>query len=171
MPVVYLLTTLRSGPYFIGVADGLQGILDQQRDLHQWRECAGENGICDPFLVAWYEEHLDAASAQARAVEIRSWPQRWQHRLVEGTNSEWRHLAPLIVHRVHPFIPLPEAWHYIPAAVPPKSPPPDTRQRRHKRWFRRLEPGYIVHVPPEMLPLLQATAADAPPSDEPTSSS
>jgi predicted GIY-YIG superfamily endonuclease len=88
--MVYLLADQRAGPYVVGVGGELAEVVREVREVHFQRECRTGDRTLFPFCLVWLERTQTHAAACERAAQIRSWPHRWQRRLVESVNPDWR---------------------------------------------------------------------------------
>ena len=47
--------------------------------------------------LVWYEQHEDVSEAIRKEKQLKKWNRLWKIRLVEGMNSQWTDLYPVII--------------------------------------------------------------------------
>ena len=86
------MTNQPRGTLYIGVtSDLIQRV---------WQHRAGAvEGFTDRYglkQLVWYEQHQNVTEAIRREKQLKKWNRLWKIRLVEGMNSEWVDLYPVI---------------------------------------------------------------------------
>lgn len=83
--VVYIMTNVRRGVFYVGVTSNLWARVQQHRD-----------GVMPGFTrkwglrrLVWYQAFDDAESAIAFEKRLKRWRRPWKFELVEKANPDW----------------------------------------------------------------------------------
>jgi putative endonuclease len=85
---VYILASKKNGTLYIGVTNNLlKRVYEHKEDFV---ECFTKKyNVHD---LVYYEVHSDIEEAIRREKQIKKWQRRWEIRIIEEKNAEWRDL-------------------------------------------------------------------------------
>jgi putative endonuclease len=89
---VYVLTSRRNGPLYVGVTN------DLVRRVHEHRTKAvpGFTSRYGLSVLVHFEQYEDPVTAIQREKNLKHWSRAWKVTLIERDNPDWRDLWPEI---------------------------------------------------------------------------
>ena len=87
-PAVYVLTSRKYGPLYIGVTSALWNRVSTHK-------AAGIKGFTERYNIhqlVWYENHQMMDAAIRREKQLKKWNRAWKIELIEKFNPSWRDL-------------------------------------------------------------------------------
>ena len=84
-PAVYILTSKKGGPLYIGVTSNLAGRVYQ----HKNNQVDGFSKRYNLHLLVYYELHDQMYNAISREKKLKKWNRSWKVELIEKCNSDW----------------------------------------------------------------------------------
>jgi putative endonuclease len=86
---VYILASCRNGTLYIGMTDDLLRRVWE----HQTGAAAGFTRKYGVKMLVWFERHESRESAFLRERQLKKWNRRWELKLIEQSNPDWKDLA------------------------------------------------------------------------------